>query len=517
MSTLHAIDTDPSRRRLVLPLLILTLAAAACSAQEPAAPRAAREFEAAAPAAATAAKASLSAEDFLAQVEAESEGAAAFNERHRPLQFSGRLDQAVSELVAYGEQGGAARRFAIGNMLWSLAPDASLSLHRSADALQPDQPEILYELALHYTRKDDCAAALPLWKRLQASRVGIPAQATYIAAYCHLAGDPQAAVEIVDASKVDSHHVGAEKMSFEVFGGPSDLSRFDRDYRDAAGGDRGALERLLARSFDWQTDWWNHAPQPSAQDAAIALARAQWNPQQRERQEWDCLWPKLRDSERAFESADLDRCRVLVGGHPYPASSALGLVALGRLVARSEQPPDFAALLARHGGTLRERATGKAGDLEALRVLAYLQQGAGDAAGLAQSDELGWKRYRDPRFALSRVQHAEPEPGVAPDPAYRAMLAQAARDFPHAPLYPMLEAVYRALPGDPPAADVARVLQAETRTLDLSVRNGDLRSHSQLKALYRRLAKTLAEEKANAGATQRAQSGSADANATAKT
>lgn len=510
----HIADTDPSRRRLLLPLL-LTLAAVACSAQEPAAPRAAREFEAAAPA--TAAKPTLSAEDFMAQVQAESAAAEAFNERHRPLQFSGRLDQAVAELVAHGEQGGAARRFAIGNMLWSLAPDASLSLHRSADALQPEQPEILYELALHYTRKDDCAAALPLWKRLQASRIGIPAQATYIAAYCHLAGDPQAAVDIVFASEVDSHHVGAEKMSFEVFGGPSDLTRFDRDYRDAAGGDRGALERLLARSFDWQTDWWNHAPQPSAQDAAIALARTQWNPQQRERQEWDCLWPKLRDNERAFEAADLDRCRVLVGGHPYPASSALGLVALGRLVARSEQPPDFAALLARHGGTLRERATSKAGDLEALRVLAYLQQGAGDDAGLAQSDELGWKRYRDARFALSRVQHAEPEPDVPPDAAYRAMLAQAAQDFPHVPLYPMLEAVYRAGRGDPPAVDVARVLQAETRTLDLSVRNGDLRSHSQLKALYRRLAKTLEQEKADAAPNQRAQSGRADANAAART
>ncbi|MET4729879.1 hypothetical protein ABIE09_003693 [Lysobacter enzymogenes] len=486
----------PFRRRVVLFALIL--AATACSGQEPAKPAVKREFEATPAASAATAPRAASAEDFMAQVEAESEASDRFNQRHRPLQFSGRLDQAVAELVAYAKQGGAARRFAIGNMLWSLAPDASLSLHRSADAQQPEQPEILYELALHYTRKDECAAALPLWKRLRASRIGIPDQAAYIAAYCHLAsGDLRGAVDIVRAADIDNHHVGAEKMSFEVFGGPAELTRFDQEYRRAAGGDRDALERLLARSFDWRTDWWNHAPQPSAQDAAIALARAQWRERSPEREQWNCLWPKLRDKAQPFGYADLDRCGVLVGGHPYPASSALGLVALGRWVARAEQPPDFAALLARHAGVLRERAGGRHDDLQALRVLAYLQQGAGDAAGLAQSDELGWKRYRDERFALSRVQHAEPASGVAPDPAYRAMLAQAALDFPHAPLYPMLEAVYRAGAGDPPAADVARVLQAETRSLDLSVRYGDLRSHSQLKALYRRLEKAL--EKDGAG------------------
>jgi len=489
-------NAPPPRRRFVLFALIL--AATACSGQEPARPAVQREFDATPAAAAPQA---AEGKNFMAQVAAESEAADRFNQRHRPLQFSGRLDQAVAELVAYAEQGDAARRFAIGNMLWSIAPQASLSLHRSADAQQPEQPEILYELALHYTRRDECAAALPLWKRLRASRIGLPDQAAYIAAYCHLAsGDLRGAVAIVRAADIDDHHVGAEKMSYEVFGGPSELSRFDQDYRRAAGGDRDALERLLAQSFDWRSDWWNHAPQPSAQDAAIALARTQWSAQAREREQWDCLWPKLRDSAQPFGYDDLDRCRVLVGDHPYPASSALGLVALGRWVARAGQPPDFAALLARHGGVLRERAGGRRDDLQALRVLAYLQQSAGDAEGLAQSDELGWKRYRDERFALSRVQHAEPGPGVAPDPAYRAMVAQAAQDFPHAPLYPMLDAVYRAGAGDPPAADVARVLQAETRSLDLSVRYGDLRSHSQLKALYRRLEKALENEGGKAGA-----------------
>ncbi|QQQ01796.1 hypothetical protein [Lysobacter enzymogenes] len=487
--------TYPRPRRRSTPALLLALAAAACAGANAAPPGLQAPVPAATPAATR-----VSAEDFLAQVGAESQAADDFGRRHLPLQFSGRLDQAVAELVAYAERGGAARRFAIGNMLWAIAPDASLSLHRGADALQPEQPEILFELALHYTRKDDCAAALPLWARLRAGPVGIPATATYVAAYCHLArGDLRGAVAIVRDSDVDSHHVGAEKMSYEVFGGPSELSLFDRDYRQAAGGDRVALERLLARSFDWHGDWWNAAPQASAQDAAIALARTQWGPQQRARQQWDCLWPKLRDSAQAFGYDDLERCRVIVGGHPpsahpYPASSALGRVALGRAVARAVQPPDFAALLARHGDTLRERARSEAGDLEALRVLAYLQQSAGDAAGLAESDELGWKRYRDERFARSRIQHAGPTAGETQDPAYRAMLAQAARDFPHSPLYPMLAAADRAGDGDPSAADLAPILQAETRTLDLSVRSGGLRSHSQLKALYRLLDTVLEKE-----------------------
>ena len=63
----------------------------------------------------------------------------------------------------------------------------------------------------------------------------------------------------------------------------------------------------------------------------------------------------------------------------------------------------------------------------------------------------------------------------------------------------MLAAADRAGDGDPSAADLARILQAETRTQDLSVRSGGLRSHSQLKALYRLLDQALAKEGARPG------------------
>lgn len=479
----------PSRRTIVLTIALLL---AACSAAEaPSAPQAKGEFANASAATAATPGAANGDEDFPAQVQTELAAAQPIAAKYGPGMYTGALAESVAGLMAYAEQGGAARRFVIGNLLWSSAPAAAEQLHRSADELLPDQPPIVLELAMHYTRNDDCARALPLWKRIQRA-IGIPANATYIAAYCYLAsGDERGAYDLVANSEVEDSHVGAEKMSYEVFGGPDYLVLHDADYRKAAAGDRIALDRALGRAFDWRIDWWNHAPDAQARDALRALMARQSSPQRRERAEWECLWPQLIDAEREFGVADLKRCGVLVDGQPYPISSALGRIVLGRLAADAVDQLDFSEFHARHAADLRERASSAAGDFEALRVLAFLQQSVGDGPGLAQSDELGWKRYRDETFALSRIERAHPARGDLPDATYLGLIEQAMRDFPQVPRFMLIDAVYRHPDGKLPPADLSRLLRAETRSLGLSTLNGGARSSSQLRSMYQRLGRAL--------------------------
>lgn len=430
-------------------------------------------------------------EAFLEQVRIESEAADKRDKQQDNMGYTGRLAEALASEVAYAEKGGAARRFVVANRLWALSPALSEQLHRSADELQPDQPLIVYELALHYTRNDDCARALPLWKRLKTVGM-LPQQATFLFAYCLLAtGDERGAYDLVQNSEVRDSHVGAEKMSYAVFGGPDYLTLHDEDYRKAEAGDRIALDRALARAFDWRTDWWNYDQQTVARDALHELMARLWSAQKRERAEWDCLWPLLIDSERKLGVADLNGCQILVGAHPYPASSALGRIVLGRLASDAEDELDFSDFHARHAATLRERAYSSAGDFEALRVLAFLQQSVGDEAGLAQSDELGWKRYRDETFARSRIERAHPSSGATPDPAFRGLLQQAMRDFPRVPRFILIDAVYRHPDGELPVEDLSRLLQAETRDLSLSQGQAGIRSSSQLLSMYRRLGRAL--------------------------
>ncbi|KRD34621.1 hypothetical protein ASE35_07680 [Lysobacter sp. Root916] len=481
---------DRPRGSALAPLL---LALAACSCGDaPSAPAAAARAQFADTAKAQAAPASADAvEEFLQQVRVESDAADARDKQQGNMGYTGRLAEAIASEVAYAEKGGAARRFVVANRLWALAPATSERLHRSADELLPDQPLIVYELALHYTRNDDCPRALPLWKRLKT--VGaLPPQATFLYAYCQLAtGDERGAYDLVQTSKVRETHVGAEKMSYAVFGGTDYLTLHDEDYRKAEAGDRVALDRALARAFDWRSDWWNYGQNAAARDALHDLMARLWSAQKRERAEWDCLWPLLIDSERKLGVADLDRCQLLVGAHSYPASSALGRIVLGRLAADAEDELDFSAFHARHAATLRERAYSSTGDFEALRVLAFLQQSVGDEAGLAQTDELGWKRYRDETFARSRIEHAHPAPGQTPDAAFRAMLQQAMRDFPQVPRFILIDAVYRHPDGELPVADLSRLLQAETRDLNLSQGQAGVRSSTQLLSMYRRLGQAL--------------------------
>lgn len=482
---------SPASTRHSTALTIALLLTACSCADAPSTPQSKHAF--ADPPAAGAGQARTTEDEghLHAQAEAEMAAAQPIKAKFAAGLYTGALREGVADMIAYAEQGGAARRFVVGNMLWSVAPAASEQLHRNADELLPDQPEIVYELALHYTRNDDCVRALPLWKRIHRA-AGLPAKATYIAAYCYLAtGDERGAYDLVTQSKVQDSHTAAERLSYEVFGGPEYAELHDADYRKAAAGDRVAMDRALGRAFDWRTDWWNHAPNAHAYDALRALMARQSSPQQRQRAEWECLWPQLTGATRDLTFADLKRCGVLVEGQPYPVSSALGLIVIGRLSDEAANGLNLSEFHARHAATLRERAFSAAGDLEALRVLAYMQQALRDEDGLRQSDELGWKRYRDETFARSRIERAHPARGERPDVAYLSLLRDAMRDFPQVPRFILIDAVYRHPDGELPVADLSRLLRAETRSLLLSTGNGSARSSSQLQVMYKRLGRAL--------------------------
>lgn len=122
----------------------------------------------------------------------------------------------------------------------------------------------------------------------------------------------------------------------------------------------------------------------------------------------------------------MNACGMAINGRPLPEDPALA-----RLAVASAEAMDIATaedLLRAHGKALSERANSPSGDIEALRILAALQEKTKDS-DLRVTDELGWSRYGDAEFALSRVTKLLPG-GGAPTTEALDLLDRAHRQFP---------------------------------------------------------------------------------------
>ena len=152
--------------------------------------------------------------------------------------------------------------------------------------------------------------------------------------------------------------------------------------------------------------------------------------------------------------ASLDKCGVLTGKGSLPKDYDIARQLLQKMIDLELDTPK--QLLLRFGPDLKSRANSAAGDLGALEILAALQIRAEDKAGLAESDELGWKRYHSARFAKSRVLGAilalQPSKTDANKPellkldaASSVLLAQAATEFPNEAILLNLQLKYQTL------------------------------------------------------------------------
>lgn len=418
--------------------------------------------------------------DVITASSSDKEGASleALGETHEELLYRGKLSDAVAQIQSAAMAGGPWLWFQAGNMLWTHAPDVALKLHEAALKELPDSHSVQFELALGYTRAARCEEAVRMWERMR-SIEPLPKHAGYLAAYCYLdIGNYRDALRVVRESGVREYHVSAEKLSYSVFGGPYPIQLYDAAYRKAEAGDAVALDQLLVLSFYWTRDWWNLGPRAPALKHARALIPTVWPPDSDALRQWNCFWDVLVGSGDIDADA-LANCGVLVDGQPYPASSALGVILVTRW--REHEPAD---LLFRYGETLWARAASTEGDLSALRILAYLQERAGNREDLARTDDLGWKRYRESRYAVSRLEELNAD---GPSEDYAQTLEQALADFPNDPRIQFRNIIQRHPVGDVPADKLAALIQAETRSFDLSG-HGSRRSSIEVRGLYEYLA-----------------------------
>ncbi|MFT3806432.1 hypothetical protein [Arenimonas sp.] len=364
--------------------------------------------------------------------------------------LAGDPQKALARLRSIEKTGDAEAAFVLGNMTWVMHPAESFAWHRQALEWGGDNAAVQLELALHYTRQENCPEAVRAWRRVEAAGE-LQGYFPAVAAYCLLVlGQDREAFAMFALAKFGK--VGKfEGLLEEIWGERPTLASFaDAMAALRAGKSTDASEAMKfatalpgydgqrARVFAVMLEASNPVAKtdPALKDLACLrpwidddLRRGALY---RERNEsYDFPDEAQRKRERASQAealrSALDGCGFVLGEGRLPASDSLARVLLSDVM--EFQLATAKELLERHGAGLKARAESEAGDVEALSLLAALQLRAEDRAGLAQSDRYGWERYRDARFAASRV--AGLGAGTAEEKASVAAEARRAlKDFP---------------------------------------------------------------------------------------
>jgi tetratricopeptide (TPR) repeat protein len=402
--------------------------------------------------------------------------------RERPRLLRGDLDGYVDAIRRATDPKEWASLFVAGNLLYDVAPATALELHEAAAALAPDVGEIQLELGYDHQRLEQCDRAVVAWSA--ADRLGaLKSPAVGLAAYCLFkTGRLDEGIALWRRVDFRAHHTGLDRAIHAVFGGPAPLRTHALLHARARGGDPRALRELIGNALDWRIDWWNAASQADVLDAVAALTADLRGKTDALAREVDCARRVAGATQAPAVRTAIESCRVLLDPHPYPVSSEVGKYLVSRTVELGLL--DGATALARFGGELASRAASGPGDRAALEVLAFLQVRAQDAAGLARSDELGWRRYRLPEFALSRVAGLLLADDAAVKTQGRVLLVEALRDFPEDARLLRYDFVLNPYQGPPREAALLRLILAEYHGLQ----NDDTRSARTLRAFVIALA-----------------------------
>lgn len=338
--------------------------------------------------------------------------------------------------------------FFLANSTWTMYPAESFAWHQRAYGLSDNDYAVLLELALHYTRREQCDLAVEAWETLDTAGL-LDTHMPMLAGYCYLQlGQDARAFAMFDRAHM--RHGRFETLLEELWGGPHVLIEHAQRLAAFNGdGDPADLDAALSNviRFDADADGGQAllaitdaaergqhatlaAPLTCLRPAFELEARrtgvsASQNEGRSDVAEFLASLEAPKTSPDAWK-AQLSHCQMLLEGHPLPENPELMKFLVTRVLNMQIASPE--ALLAAHGPALMRRARSEQRDLQALEVLAALQERASDSA-LTDTDVLGWDTYGLPAFAMSRVS-SEIEAGTLSE-AGKVLLARAYAQFPH--------------------------------------------------------------------------------------
>jgi tetratricopeptide (TPR) repeat protein len=392
--------------------------------------------------------------------------------------------------------------FVLANATWTMHPVESFAWQQRAYALSGGDDHVLLELALQYTRQEQCEKAIDAWQKLDKAGL-LVGDMPMIAGYCYLQlGQDERAFSMFDRAR--SRHGGLEKIleelwgrtpaivvhaerlkSFKTSGNPVDLdAALANAIRFDVGKDRGRALLAISEAAAQAHSATLATPLTCLRPVFEKESTIEYAAKETKGEQLDvkALFASI-NAKKALPDLwkmQMESCTLLAGASGIPESSVLTRFLVTNSINMSIS--SYRDLLASQGSTLAQRANSERGDQDALEVLAALQEREKDP-GLKKTDTLGWEKYGLAPFATSSIRH-EISQHVLSEEGKR-LLARAHGQFPHDPDILLLWLDYGS-----PDRDATRQGWRELAMLQFhtpSIETDELHFEPVAKTLYRAL------------------------------
>lgn len=315
--------------------------------------------------------------------------------------------------------------FVVANKLYGMDPEAAFRLHERVVKALPSQPEVNLEWAMICHRRGEYLKAVAAYELfLKANPDQPPFWALLADCYLHT-NKVDEAIAAWEKAKHGSHHTEIDFAICSIYGGLDPLRKRADILKNFDAGDSSVLEALVLQDLNMESDWWNTHVYKEGLDRDIARAQKALGAESRRFKELAGLAAlKLQEEVTQKESSDqLKRLHVLIGDGDLPVNSVVAshFIAL----AMRQKLIDTKSLSLHFCKELEERATSKAGDVEALNIVCVFYSAAEDWKRVKELDQMGWERYKDVRFATSFLAELLRDHVLAVDtPEFKTALTQ---------------------------------------------------------------------------------------------
>lgn len=315
--------------------------------------------------------------------------------------------------------------FIVSNMLFKSDPEISLSFMKTANLMMPDNPYIIFELAIHEHRAGNCKVALPLYEK--ANNLFKKHDNKNLWAYlthCHLVlGNYNEAIKSWERVDFGEHHISIEKSMYEIFSNRDLELEREKLLNSILSGSAKHVCDLIELDKNWEIDWWNIKVNNEFLKYDIELLKKL---SQHNKKIESAL--KLCSSETALSDKEFIELATKLGywGGDYllPEETASSYVLIRELSKRKIANPE--EILMRYENQLVSRHSTDPSDRKTLDLLAYLYSATRNHQKLKEIDLHGWKNLKIQKYAESYISRI---PNNAPE--YTSDLESAANDFPH--------------------------------------------------------------------------------------
>ncbi|MBF4465236.1 M48 family metallopeptidase [Flavobacterium sp. LC2016-12] len=369
------------------------------------------------------------------------------------------------------------KKYITGGILYEIDPNESLKLHREAYLANTLEQNFILEYAIELHRNAQYQEALKLYE-LYSEKVPNDIRVYVWLSDCYINNNEiKKSLQNWEKANHSQNHISIDNAIFTIYGKTTQIKTRSNLKSEIEKGKISNFYPLLFLDSNWESDWWNTTTQEYFLNEDFKLAQ---NALGEKNNDYKILKSYL-EIKKAQENGQIDQIKkimidnkIILENNPIPvfgemSSDLLRICFADNLLTESE-------FYTKRGAELLALAKSTK-DKDLLNIYAYLQATV-DGKVMPETDKLGWKEFKDEKFAKSyfigrvdTIKYNDTE------------LNEAMLDFPNSSYLFWVKAKCAKMENKPVKNDLIEVIKREFKTFGTDQNKSSYRLKSYMGTL----------------------------------